>query len=168
MDQFEALLSGQRVLDVGCGPGRDVDWLTERGHHAIGIDLSNGMLQEARRRLPDARLIRGDLAALPFPSASFDGVWCCSVFVHLNRAESAAALVEMARVLRPEASLYLGLEEGAEPEWRSDAHAGRRHFFFRHSDELAGEMESSGFRVVEQYREQVGTNIFLTAHAVRQ
>jgi ubiquinone/menaquinone biosynthesis C-methylase UbiE len=166
MERFEGSLPGSHVLDLGCGPGRDVEWLHERGHHAVGMDVSTGMLAEARRRLPDAELVRADLADLPFPDFSFDGVWCCSVFVHLTRAQSAGGLVEIARVLRPGGAFYVGLEEGTEPEWRDDAHAGRRYFHFRQAGELAAEIEEAGFRVEDQYTEAVGPNRFLTTHSV--
>lgn len=43
MEEFEAALPGRRVCDVGCGPGRDVEWLIERGYDVIGVDLSTGM-----------------------------------------------------------------------------------------------------------------------------
>jgi SAM-dependent methyltransferase len=65
MDNFETGLSGRLVCDLGCGPGRDVEWLTERGHSVVGIDLSPAMLWEARRRLPKALLTLGDARDLP-------------------------------------------------------------------------------------------------------
>ena len=60
MEDFEAQLSGRLVCDLGCGPGRDVEWLIERGHDVVGIDLSPAMRSEARRRVPEARLVLGD------------------------------------------------------------------------------------------------------------
>ena len=58
MSRFAGRLGpGARVLDVGCGPGRDAAWLAELGFDAGGVDLSFGMLQEGARarrgRAPD-------------------------------------------------------------------------------------------------------------------
>jgi ubiquinone/menaquinone biosynthesis C-methylase UbiE len=115
MDDFEARLSGRLVCDLSCGPGRDVEWLTERGHDVIGIDLSPAMLSEARWRLPKARLMLGDARDLPLPTASMDGAWSCSVFVHLDRVGATRALREVARVLRLAARSTSGSNAATSP-----------------------------------------------------
>ncbi|HEY2331629.1 MAG TPA: class I SAM-dependent methyltransferase [Acidimicrobiales bacterium] len=168
MHEFERSLAGNRICDLGCGPGRDVEWQTERGHDVIGVDLSVGMLAEARRRVPAASLVVGDATALPLATASVDGVWSCSVFVHLDRVETAEGLGEVARVLRPGGAFYLGLERGDAPEWRDDSDGGRRRFHFWQPDALATAVEAAGFGVTDQYVEQVDRFAFLTTHALKR
>jgi ubiquinone/menaquinone biosynthesis C-methylase UbiE len=168
MDDFEAGLSGRLVCDLGCGPGRDVEWLAERGHDVIGIDLSPAMLCEARRRLPNARLVLGDARGLPLPTASMAGVWSCSVFVHFDRAGTTRALGEVARVLRAGGAFYLGLECGNKPEWRPDSRGGRRRFHFWQPDDLAVAIQAAGVRVTDQYIEHVDRFAFLTSHAIKR
>lgn len=59
-------LSGNRVLDVGCGTGKSLGPLIARGWFAVGVDASAGMLAEARRKLgPEVRLIERDMRELP-------------------------------------------------------------------------------------------------------
>lgn len=53
-----------RVLDAGCGTGRVAIRLSERGHECVGVDLDASMLDVARRRAPDLRWVRQDLASL--------------------------------------------------------------------------------------------------------
>jgi ubiquinone/menaquinone biosynthesis C-methylase UbiE len=60
-------------VDVGCGAGRDVEWMGELGLEAIGLDRSQGMLHEARRRVPSGRFVQGSFTALPFANGSIDG-----------------------------------------------------------------------------------------------
>ncbi|WP_276261555.1 class I SAM-dependent methyltransferase [Haloglomus litoreum] len=71
-------VSGQRVLDAGCGGGAYTEWLLDHGAEAVGIDASEGMLAEARDRLGDRSGVtfrRADLRErLPFEDDSFDGV----------------------------------------------------------------------------------------------
>jgi SAM-dependent methyltransferase len=71
-ERAEALAFAQgRVLDLGCGPGRCLLWLEERGFEVVGIDISPGALQIARERgARDARLVPID--QVDFPPASFD------------------------------------------------------------------------------------------------
>jgi SAM-dependent methyltransferase len=100
----------RRVLDLGCGPGRDIGFLTQMGCQVFGLDLSHGMLSEARRLLPGAALVRADLRMPPLASNSLDGIWACASFVHLRRAELPSALDEMFRLLYPPGGvLFLAL-----------------------------------------------------------
>ncbi|HEX3358518.1 MAG TPA: class I SAM-dependent methyltransferase [Tepidisphaeraceae bacterium] len=52
------------TADVGCGSGRETGWLAENGFAAIGIDPSEGLLEEARRRHPGVRFVRGGVAGV--------------------------------------------------------------------------------------------------------
>jgi SAM-dependent methyltransferase len=61
---------GDRILDLACGPGRHAAELERLGAHVIGFDLSRAMLRRARERT-NARLVRGDMRALPFRDGSF-------------------------------------------------------------------------------------------------
>jgi demethylmenaquinone methyltransferase/2-methoxy-6-polyprenyl-1,4-benzoquinol methylase len=94
-----ALAPGAVVIDLACGTGDLADDVARAGGRVVGVDLSAGMLREARRRVPSARLVRADGAALPFPDASVDGITCG--FALRNFVDLGAVLVEMARVLRP-------------------------------------------------------------------
>lgn len=62
--------SGDRILDLACGPGRHAAELERLGGQVIGFDLSRAMLRRARERTR-AALVRGDMRALPFRPASF-------------------------------------------------------------------------------------------------
>jgi len=61
---------GDRILDLACGPGRHAAELERLGGQVIGFDLSRAMLRRARERTR-ARLVRGDMRALPFRNGSF-------------------------------------------------------------------------------------------------
>lgn len=95
---------GRRVLEVGCGAASAARWLATEGAHAVGLDLSAGMLRHAREatarsgvRVP---LVQGDALALPFPDAAFD-IACTAFGAIPFVADSAAVMAEVFRVLRP-------------------------------------------------------------------
>jgi len=94
---------GARVLEAGCGTGLVLERLRAGARSAVGIDLSRGMLVQARRRgLP---VMQADLLRLPFPDGAFDLVCSFKVLAHVERIEGAVA--ELARVTRPGGHLVL-------------------------------------------------------------
>src|SRR4051812_16656416 len=98
---------GERVLDVGSGPGfLAAELAADVGPHGVvdGVDVSDSMLAIAARRPRRAgaavvRLHRADATSLPFPDASFDAAVSTQVYEYV--ADIGAALRELARVLRP-------------------------------------------------------------------
>jgi len=101
LDAFVELTSSSgRVADVGCGPGHVTRYLVDRGADAIGVDLSPGMIEIARRRYADIEFRVGSLTQLDFPAASWAGAVGLYSIIHLSPRERAAAYAELARVVR--------------------------------------------------------------------
>lgn len=86
-------------LEVGCGGGVHLLPLREHSWQVVGLDISADQLRVARARVPGARLVRADAAALPFGDGSFDAV--VAVFVHTDLDDLLGAVREAARVLKP-------------------------------------------------------------------
>jgi SAM-dependent methyltransferase len=109
---------GERILDVGVGPGLlayDLARLVGSEGRVLGIDVSEDMLALARARLadlPQAELRLADAGALGAPDAAFDAA--VSTQVHEYVADMPAALAELARVLRPGGRLLM-----LDTDWRS-------------------------------------------------
>jgi SAM-dependent methyltransferase len=90
---------GVRLLDVASGTGELAAAASARGATAVGVDLAEGMLEEARSRHPGLEFRHADAEALPFGDGEFDAVTASFLYNHLERPERATA--EAARVLRP-------------------------------------------------------------------
>jgi SAM-dependent methyltransferase len=93
------------ALDVGCGEGRFSRMLAARGIGTVGIDPTEALLQEARRRDPGGDYRHGRAEALDFPDASFDLV--VSYLTLIDIPDIRRAIPEMVRVLRPGGSLLI-------------------------------------------------------------
>ena len=142
-----------RVLDVGCGAGRDMAWFEGLGARVIGVDRSAGMLAVAGG-LVQGGLARMDMRALAFPAASFDVVWCIASLLHLPKAAAPAALAELRRVLSPAGVLALSLQAGSDEVWETGPYtsdpAGARFFARYNLDEATAMLQRGGFSVCER------------------
>lgn len=103
-------LDGKRVLDVGTGDGTYALAAAARGASVVGVDLSQAMLETARRRAKEGGVEvewqLADATALPFGEDTFDVVLAVTVLCFVP--DAARAVNEMARVLRPGGHLVLG------------------------------------------------------------
>jgi ubiquinone/menaquinone biosynthesis C-methylase UbiE/diadenosine tetraphosphate (Ap4A) HIT family hydrolase len=108
------------VLDAGCGPGRDVKFMTDLGLDVVGVDLSKGMVQEARERCPGSIFRWMDFRTLRFPRDTFTGIWCCASVHHLKEDQAVSALNEFSRVLQENGLLGVSVETGENETERYD------------------------------------------------
>ncbi len=97
LDAVRPYALGQRVLECGCGTGMILKELRAMARLAVGIDISPGMLAQARAR--GLHVVHGSITDLPFGAAEFDLACSFKVLAHVEQIERA--LTEMARVVRP-------------------------------------------------------------------
>jgi ubiquinone/menaquinone biosynthesis C-methylase UbiE len=108
IDELELTLirrysAGRDVFEAGCGTGLLLKEVAATARSAVGLDLSRGMLAQARdRRL---RVVQGSITNVPLPSSSFDLVYSMKVLAHVPRITDA--LAELGRLVRPGGHLLL-------------------------------------------------------------
>lgn len=137
-----------RILDVGCGGGRDAAAFSAAGNNVIGVDLSFGMLRESRRAFPLLDLARADTRAIPVRTSSVAAVWSMASLVHLDQVAMTSALLEFSRVLVAGGLLFVSLPSGLRAGWRYNAIGGPRWFECHKSDVVSSAVMSAGFEVV--------------------
>jgi ubiquinone/menaquinone biosynthesis C-methylase UbiE len=152
-EHFESLVGGgARVLDLGCGPGHDAAELVSRGLKVTGLDLSRGLLLEARSHSALAgSLIQADARQLPIVSYTFDGVWSCASLLHVPKRDVAHAIAELYRVLKPGGILFTSMSEGGEPgaiPVISDGLSQRLYYYHREGD-WASLVSGAGFEILD-------------------
>ncbi len=156
VDWFMSKLSDNpRILDAGCGPGKHAGLFLDRGAVPVGLDISIGLLGEARKRNPGIEFIQGSFLAIPFADRFFDGVFATASLVHLETKEEVLqALKEFNRVLPQNGLLFVKvkLQTGdKETEVVSDSLSGHERFFRYYTQEGLNEMlKLAGFLVTEQ------------------
>jgi SAM-dependent methyltransferase len=147
-------VTGQSVLDLGCGEGRFSRMLEDRGASVVGIDPVLGLASAAhrRRRLSSEYAVaRGE--SLPFGSSCFD--LAVSYITLVDVADFRAAIAEVARVLRPGGSFLvanLGFVSASEG-WARDEQGRRLHHRVdRYAEERPIVLEWRGVRIVNWHR----------------
>jgi ubiquinone/menaquinone biosynthesis C-methylase UbiE len=105
---------GGHVLDAGCGTGVIARYLVDNGFQITGIDISQRMLDLAKRRVPEATFEIGDMTALQFEDDSFDGILSSYAVFHVPRTEHLALFLDFRRILKKGGALLFSV--GARPE----------------------------------------------------
>jgi ubiquinone/menaquinone biosynthesis C-methylase UbiE len=142
-----------RALDAACGTGRHTQRLARLGHEVVGVDASPSMLEAARRKVPAARFLQGDLGELPLDDDSFDLAVCALALEHLE--DLLPPIAELARVLRSGGSLIISESHpalraiGGAPYFEDDAGASGvvRSYNHGHADYL-GAFARTGLELV--------------------
>jgi SAM-dependent methyltransferase len=121
LDRFAERVRGRgRVCDLGCGPAQIARYLRDRGVDAFGVDLSAGMLAQARRLNPDLQFVQTSMLTLGLRSGKFGGVAAFYSIIHIPRSKAVEALAEVRRVLQPGGlflfTFHLGSEDSHHEE----------------------------------------------------
>jgi SAM-dependent methyltransferase len=100
------LPEGSRILEGGCGLGRNVWSLYKNGYNAYGIDYAGQAVEKVKAAVPDLKVSFGDLRNLEFKDHFFDGYWSLGVIEHFYQGYDEIAN-EMKRVIKPGGYLFL-------------------------------------------------------------
>ena len=112
LDEFIIRLSGNKVLDMGCGSGTNTAYLQKKGLKVIGIDASSSMLSTARRLYQTIQFEEQDILNTSFSKNAFDGIVLAYVINHLNKKGLALLRAEIDRILRKDGLLFVSAHVG--------------------------------------------------------
>lgn len=126
IEHFASLLPEPRdVLDAGCGAGRMMPLLASLGCCVEGVDLSAGMIRRAQQDHGQYPSRVATLSELPFPDATFDGVFSWYSTIHTPDGELPGVLAELVRVVHPGGHVLVAFQAGAGPVEVSGAYRRR-------------------------------------------
>jgi SAM-dependent methyltransferase len=134
------------ILDLGCGPGRDLQVLAGLGHVAVGLDGAQRFAQMAREN-SGCEVWLQDLLALELPPAHFDGVYANAVLFHVPSQELPRVLVELCAALKPGGVLFSSNPRGNNEEGWNRGRYGAYHDL----ESWRRYMTRAGFTELEHY-----------------
>ncbi len=140
-----------KILDAGCGPGIYTDFLIKKGFNVTSIDLSEGMLKEAKKRVPNGRFYKMSITNLKLKAKEFDGIFCSAVFLHLDDKEVCTSLKEFSRILRKEGLLFLSTKKGKKETVKVYPDGTKKFIHFYPKKKIEDFVKKAGFFVEESY-----------------
>ena len=140
-----------RILDFGCGPGRDLLTLSARGHEPTGLDGTESFVRMARERA-EVPVLHQDFLALELPSSSFDGVFANASLFHVPTSELPRVLRELHACLRPRGVLFASNPRGENQEGFQRGRYGVFHDF----EAWSRFVEGAGFEAIRHYYRPAG------------
>lgn len=152
LDRFAARFEpDDLVCDIGCGPGHVARYLHEQGVKVTGIDLSPGMVEQARRLNPDIEFRVGNMLALDVEDSMLAGIIAFYSIIHIPRSDVVRALRELRRALRPGGLLLISFHIGDEilhldELWDQPVSL---DFIFFQPGEMRGYLITAGFEIEE-------------------
>ena len=150
LNRFAKQTAGRgEVCDMGCGPGHVARYLRDAGASVFGLDLSPGMLQQARKLNPDIPFREGDMLALDIPDRALAGIAAFYAIVNIPKRSLPAVFCEMQRVLQPGGLLLLAFHTGNEM-LHEDELWGQKismDFFLLSPTEIKIDLEAAGFTI---------------------
>ncbi len=141
------------VLDAGCGCGRDVSYIFSKNYDCVGVDLSSGLLREARRRVHGPIFRAMDVRYLDFPDSIFSGLVCFAVLNHFFEEDLVVALRSFARVLRSGGVVALTVKVTADAGYEFDTY--KRLVKYYSANQFTSLLNQFGFKVIYEKTEKI-------------
>ncbi|MCX6789907.1 MAG: class I SAM-dependent methyltransferase, partial [Candidatus Kaiserbacteria bacterium] len=156
---IKELPQGGSVLDVGCGSGVKSKYFAERGCKVVGIDISDGLLDIARREVPEAEFRELSMTDLDSMTETFDGVFAQASLLHIPKKEAGEVVKKLAGRLVPGGLLYIAVKEvrADKPEEVVErendyGYEYERFFSYFTLEELEQYLRDAGLEVVSKSR----------------
>jgi len=139
------------ILDLGCGPGRDLKTFKEQGHHAVGLDGSAEFVRMARD-YAQCEVWQQDFLQLDLPAEHFDGVYANASLFHVPSQELPRVLQQLYATLKPGGVLFSSNPRGQNEEgWNRG-----RYGAYYELESWRAFMTAVGFVELEHYYRPAG------------
>jgi len=107
---------GGKILDAGCGSGRDTLYFNKKGYNVVSFDYSEPLVELATEYTGQEILLRS-FEDIDFTD-EFDGVWACASLIHVAKRDINSAVAKLERALKPNGVLYASFKYGDDEEVR--------------------------------------------------
>lgn len=152
---FRRLIRGKKVIDVGCGAGRDAVLFVKNKFNYTGVDAARGMLKIAKNRVRKGRFLLMDFYKLDsLRGKSFDGFWAAASLLHVPKKDIGKILKKIKTLMKKNAVGFISIKERDETGinegvLKEQKYGGvKRYFSFYTNKEFKKILEESGYRII--------------------
>jgi ubiquinone/menaquinone biosynthesis C-methylase UbiE len=140
-----------KIIDIGCGSGRDAKRFTEKNVSVVGIDFCMNLLEIAKATAPLAHFQMMDIENISFPAASFEGAWAACSLLHVPKKNFPLVLERIRTILKKNGYFYLTLKKGSGEGLETDLRYGHYDKFwsFYEEDELKKILQTAKFNILD-------------------
>ena len=155
---FNKLVCGKKVIDLGCGVGRDAKFFLRHHYNYLGIDASKGMLGVAKKQVPKAKFKLMSYYSLTFAPRTFDGFWAVASLLHVPKRRVGKVLQSLRTILKDDGVGFISLKKKTsvdEAVVKEGWYGGSERFFAYYTKkEFTRMLEKNGFRVLKAYQKK--------------
>jgi trans-aconitate methyltransferase len=145
-----------RVVEIGCGTGKEAAVIVKRAAFYEGFDPSAGLLEIAREKVPGATFIETDALSYQYPE-NLDVVFAFAAMLHLDKDDFAATCRKVHEALRPGGVFCMTLKEADEYKSELQTDDFGKRLFFHYNAGLVEELAGEGFKpALENHKEVEG------------
>jgi trans-aconitate methyltransferase len=150
-----------RVVEIGCGDGRDAEEIIKRSAWYEGFDPSEGLLTIARKKLPNASFVKADALTYQYPK-NVDVIYAFASLLHVNREDIKLVLIKAAETLRKGGIIFISLKERPSytEEVKEDRHGKR--MFYHYNPAIVKDLAGDAFTSVHEDHQKIGHTDWFT------
>ncbi len=138
-----------KILDLGCGPGRDLVAFSQEGHTAIGLDATPAFVAMAEQA-SGCEVWQQSFLSLNLPLQTFDGIFANASLLHVPSSDMVRVLRDLHQALVPKGAIALSMVRGTG-EGLVPRSTGYRFVSAWEYDTLAPCLEEAGFEILQHY-----------------
>jgi SAM-dependent methyltransferase len=150
---IELLPTKAKILDIGAGFGKDVNYFCNKGLDCIGIDFCDKFIQKSKQLYSNVNIIKMSFLDIDFSENTFDGLWSRGSLFHLSKNDFIKVIKILGNILKPNGVFYIQLIEGNQDVMleRVGSVESPAHYSYYTENELKVIMNKYNFEFEKEY-----------------
>ena len=109
---IELLPAGAKILDIGAGFGKDVNYFCDKGFDCIGVDFCDEFIRKSKILYTNVEIYKMSFLEIDFPENTFDGLWSRGALFHISKEDFNTVLGKLSFILKDGGVFYIQLIDG--------------------------------------------------------
>lgn len=142
-----------KILDIGAGFGKDVNYFCNKNFDCIGIDFCDNFIKESKNLYDNVTIHKMSFLEIDFPPNTFNALWSRGALFHLSKSDFKTVVKRLVDILKPNGIFYIQLIEGNYDDMTENIGNVESAAYYSSytSDELIACMNECGFQYIKEY-----------------